>query len=518
MVNGANKKIIFISILLITLTFINFKRQSNMNIKKIDYIITEAKQPDSYDPIKADATNNLTIMRMSYSTILQVNDKNELYSNVLSEFNYDFESKTITFKINKEFQYEDGTSISIQDILIPILRVAYTHKNFPVLKDIIGYEEWINKPNQLLNYPKGIQINEDTITIKLEKDYSNPLFRFCLEIFSVIPSSCIDLKTNQITCERPTESGYYKLSERENNKFKFTRRSKLSAINDKVNYDFINIVFQNDIDLCDHQINKNTILAGNETQITQQEIQKCQNQITWLPASRFGMILINPNLPPFNKKQNRRFFAEKIREYLQKNYQDLNVESSIFTKIIPGYIPKQESNSEKIDLKDFQNVNFYIPTFSKTAHKQTISAINVIAKELKMNIINLNTSPGIDSIQSFTNNKASVMIGSSGFWPQDPVGDMKMFFSKNFHQPLKFLWEDKKLEELYTQINDTDTNLDIKMRELNLHINDQSLLCPILHFKRFFITKSKIQENNLPVTSVTSPAPWQINLNENEIN
>ena len=54
--------------------------------KRMDFIITETKMIESFDPLNADKTINLPAMRMLYATPLQINRDNKLISLVLEKF------------------------------------------------------------------------------------------------------------------------------------------------------------------------------------------------------------------------------------------------------------------------------------------------------------------------------------------------------------------------------------------------------------------------------------------------
>lgn len=520
MVNGANNKRIYILIagFLLLISSILFLKLANQKVKmdkNLTYIITESKLPDSFDPLDADSSNNLPVMRMLYSSIIQINASNELFSLVLESFNYNPSNKTITFKVIKNQKFDDETFITPEDIVLPILRVALKNQNFPLIKDIVGIDEWKLLKMPLGKLPRGIKIEGNTIEIQLVKHFINPLFRFCLELFSVIPKKCVDLQSNKLICKMPAGSGFYKIQQTKDNEISFIKRILNSTYNEKVNYDQIKFKYSTLEKQCLSSISKNEIVSGNESSLSGFICNnKTNEQLKWLPASRFGVLLLNPNIPPFNQAKNRRLFSKKVRNYLENNYKDLTIEASIFTKILPGYLNRSQLEQEHFNLKDeheFKGKKFYVPKLSQTIHKQTAESIIQVARSLEMDIVELDNAPGSESINKFLNNEASFMIGSSGFWAQDPIGDLSMFFSKDLHKPLKFVWQDKKMYELIKEIED-ETDLiavKIKMENLNRHLQDESLIAPVTHFRRLYITHESIKSLNLPM-AVTSPAPWHL--------
>ena len=55
--------------------------------------------------------------------------------------------------------------------------------------------------------------------------HDHPLFRFTLELFSIIPKRCIDIKTNNIICSSIPTSGYYEIKEKTPDSVLFEKRN-----------------------------------------------------------------------------------------------------------------------------------------------------------------------------------------------------------------------------------------------------------------------------------------------------
>ena len=128
--------------------------------RPLKYVVTGTGSDTSYDPLNADQTQNLPMMRMLYLTPLEVSDDDRLRSTILSHFSFDKKNRTV-------------------------LPLKYN--------------------------PTGIKIFGQRIEIKLSEDVEHPLFRFTLELFSIIPKSCISLNSGRLTCEIPAFSGPYEL-------------------------------------------------------------------------------------------------------------------------------------------------------------------------------------------------------------------------------------------------------------------------------------------------------------------
>ena len=138
-------------------------------------------------------------------------------------------------------------------------------------------------------------------------------------------------------------------------------------------------------------------------------------------------------------------------------------------------------------------------------------AVEEIAKKLLMSIEYLDSPSNEYLDKAFISGEMPIDNLSSGFWAQDPTGDLAMFFTPQLHLALTFLWKD---ENLYKNLKDVEYESNLfslkdKMEKLNKDLFENSLIAPIAHFRRFFITSSSMSTLNLP-QSITSPAPWQL--------
>ena len=149
------------------------------------YVVTETGKPTSLDPLDGDQTQNLSVVRMIYTTPLEINRENKLSSLVLESFAYDAKTMTITWIAKKGLKFNDGSDLDVEDIAFAVSRMAFTRPQFPVIENIVGLDKWLKEPHPLKSLPSGIQIEGNIIKIKLTKAHEHPLFRFCLEIFSI---------------------------------------------------------------------------------------------------------------------------------------------------------------------------------------------------------------------------------------------------------------------------------------------------------------------------------------------
>ena len=490
------------------------KAKSNM---ELNYVITDTSMPDSFDPLQADKTINLLMMRMLYATPIEISKENILTSNVLDVFKYDDVTKTIIFKVKEKISYSDGSPITARDIALAISRMMYFRPTFPVIKDIKGIEEWKKKELGLKTFPEGLKIDGQIIKITLMKSHLNPLFRFCLELFSIIPETCLDLNNGKMRCKQAPSSGYYILDSINNEQIKFSLRENLLNTAEKINYKKIIFSYKKLVEICDEKIPLNTIVSGAEISLIQIECSKKfeSHQIHWTPSARFSSLVFNPKNPPFDKKENRQFFSDQERNIVKANYPDIIAERSLFYQLLPGYVDYEEFNinySAKSLVSNFKNKKI---SLIKRNSKSSITQIAVeeIAKKLLMSIEYLDSPSNEYLDKAFISGEMPIDNLSSGFWAQDPTGDLAMFFTPQLHLALTFLWKD---ENLYKNLKDVEFESNLfslkdKMEKLNKDLFENSLIAPIAHFRRFFITSSSMSTLNLP-QSITSPAPWQLML------
>ena len=492
-----------------------FTEESNVK-NELTIINSEVGLPDSFDPLNADKTQNISAMRLLYSTPLAINYKNELVSHILSKFSYDSDKHRTDFFLKEGLFYEDGQPINALDLALSIARFGYFNPNFPVIKNIKGLNRWANEKAGLKTLPPGILVNNNKVTILFAGYVSQPLFRFCLEIFSIIPASSIDLKTGKLKVEKPPSSGPFLLTERKAEEwiFKLSPQFKLSA-DDPSNYSTIKIKIGSIESICSRKLEFNEIATGFEMEYLLKGCVESHNADTyWLPASRFGLLRFNPNVTPFQSAQVRSAFAEAVRSKLKMTNPDLEVERGLFTKLLPGYLPFDKFEISPIEVDKLRDQVLNLPKSTTAASWQIYKAIGEVAENLGMRVkFQEKNWSADDLVDSFIEGKFSVIYGGSGFWAQDPIGDLSMYFTKNFHKTMTFTWKDEGIYQRLEKISSLVDPAEIKfgMEDFNRYITKQSIISPIIHFRRFYITSPSQKLDELP-QAVTSPAPWQLHL------
>lgn len=495
------------AIVLLRMRFIEESSELNLT-----YVVTETKGPDSFDPKDADKTQNLTVMRMLFATPLEVDKDNLLKSSVLKSFRYDEIAARATFELGDGKRYSDGSPITIQDVALAVARSAYFHPEFPVLKNIRGVKAWANAKKGLRTFPEGLQVSGNTLVIEFDQTLLNPLFRFCLELFSIIPESCINLDSATMTCAQPPVSGYYNIKSRSDAEIVFEKRADVVAPVDDVNFDQITFKFLSLSDACRLTFQDQTVIAGSEADFLASDCSRSVSaqQVHWMPSARFSALRFNPNSSVFATPERRRFFAEGVRKFLRSRNQDLIVERSLFPKLLPGYLSETELPPVSDKASEFKGTKLVIPKSSGSL-ALIYEAISQTAEKLGMSVEIVPQSSSMELVDNFVAGRFPVIAGGSGFWAQDPVGDVSMWFTKNLHKTMTFVWTD---EELYRQIaaleSETDaTEIKRRMEILNRHIDETSLVAPVLHFRRLYVSGPNVRGLNLP-HAVTSPAPWQL--------
>ncbi len=480
-----------------------------------EYIITETDVPTSYDPLEADQTQNLPVARMIYHTPLEIDASDTISSEVLESFKYDKKTKTITWLAKKNINYSDGTNLTPEDIVFSITRMLFTRPQFPVIESIEGKDEWLKTENPLSTLPKGIRVNGNEISIKLTREYPHPLFRFCLELFSIIPKKCVDLKSNKLQCDRPPESGRFSLVEKTDKAITFKNRNNAD---EQVNFKYIPAV---DLTKQLSQINSGAVVAGNESMFSKEDLSAFRklDAFYYLPASRFSVLQLNPDITPFDDKICRLYFAKQFRieyEKLTKDYSP--AESSIFTKIIAGYMTRKDLELAELDRIKKAELESCILRLRKKeivwafVENEVNSAFVTSLKNTFKTLELKNTPVAVKSRKElsgkFVNGEIAIFNGASGFWANDPLGDLKMLFTPNLHKPLNYISKDQALQNL---IEECIKNPSIKANlfKVNQYLHDQGLFNVYTHVRRFYFSKDSNKLRQIPQGSA-APNPWQV--------
>ena len=485
-------------------------------------IVTETGKYTSLDPLDADKTHNLPVARMVYLTPLQITKDNDLTSLVFEDFNYNESTKTIVWKMKKGLKYSDGTNITAEDVAFSVARMAHKRPKFPVIETIDGLEKWMAQNSPLETLPSGIRVDIDKISIKLTDKHSKPLFRFCLELFSIIPKKCVDLQTGKTICQKIPTSGLYKITDETEKTVDFERSHlEVTKFNgpDKIRFEYwpLSTVESNLSDL-----DEKSVMSGNESHFTNSALSKVQSdfKVHFLPASRFTDIDFNKSEAFFKDKLCRQIFASTFRNSFRLlSGESFTPESSIFTKIVPGYLSAEDLKKKSFSsIKDSDvqkckdKLRLHPPTWAAIESEKDSNlnkAIQMTFKELggtdKPNRI-LKSRAEFDSL--FDSGNISISYGGSGFWAQDAAGDLQMLFTPGLHKSLDFVTKDPTLQMLIKQLKE-DTTSKSRYSEINQYLHDEALFNVYSHVRRFFVSKKSSPNLDLPF-AITSPFPWHL--------
>ncbi len=489
--------------------------------KDYTYVITETGMFSSLDPLDADQTNNLPVARMIYATPIEIDQKGELNSSVLESFKYDEDTHSMEWIVKSGLKYSDNTEILPSDIAFAVARMIYTRSTFPVIEDILGVTEWLKLQKPLENLPSGIRIDGNKIKIEFIKRQDHPLFRFCLEIFSIIPKSCVNFVTNKIQCEELPTSGHYQILKKTDNEIFFLKRGDNHIFNLKVP-DLMIFKYLSNADAVAYskEMNNQSMITGTDLRFSNEDMAglKKSSQIVYAPASRIVLLLLNPNVGAFRNVKCRQIFIRAFRDSFKKVYGEyLEPESSVFTDLLSGYLNQDEldQSSQALTADEIVSCKSILQSNPVTWLKSKSNPRSLIVRTME----NVFAELGIDKSEPFDadtqkdepemflKGELSILGFQTGFWALDPAGDIQMLMTPKMHKYLKFVTEDKKMQEMIRSLKDSNLNK-VSFLELNKYIYSQALFNVFSHGRRFVAVKNRSLLQEAPL-SITSPAPWQ---------
>lgn len=478
------------------------------------FVVATAPSFFSYDPLKADYARNIDTMRLLYATPLEMDTEGQYSSRVLEQFYFDSKENRIIFQMKSDVRYEDGSLITIDDIGMSIKRMMYSHSIFPVIKEIKGREEWLNSKNPLSTYPKGMKIDrtKGILEIFLNKPVKSPLFRFSLELFSIIPSSCVDPFHNTLICERPPFSGRYKLSDniitKKNKKASFPVFIKFDARAQNVPKQLW-IAFMSPTRIVEYanDFNDKTVIKTNEIDIPnfQKETLVKKLKVYSGPKLLYSVMTLNPLSKTFDNKRVRQYFAMKLREsVIDYGFQ---AEGSIFTNLLIGYIPLAELNkgippfSKKEESEILAHLRKYPPSFLKDQGTILHPFSYILSSTLKkLEIHELKALETGEYEDLWAKGLITLLAASCGFWPIDPSGDIRMVFTPGMH---RFVILDKEVSNLVGNMKSNDKK---SHEEFNRYIFEDSKMIITTNYSRIFFMSKKI--SHYVAYGISGPQPW----------
>ena len=464
----------------------------------------------SFDPLDADYSKNIRVMRLLYSTPVEKDENGKLSSSILDRFEYDETLKTLTFQLKSDLKFSDGTSISLDDLKMSILRMLHERPTFDPLKYIEGIDKWQEQGKKLDNLPSGLSLNEKnrTLTIKLSKHVNHPFERFTMEIFSVIPKKCIDIKSARMTCTSPPFSGDYILEANDPPFFKFRKRSSKKNIPEK-----LNIVFMSPVRIIKYLDNfkSNHVILANEIDIPPDHRFFIKNKFrdNSIPEVRFFALVLNKRTETFKDKRVRQYFAKEYRATLKNLFG--REDGSIFTQISPGYIPLADlyGTIENFTEKEEQEIKNHLKKHPPKWMKNSFAnhdPFQIYLKETlkRMGIRESSILPEKDrtkEMELWKKGAFDIRPTHSGLDTNDPTLDLKMLFTKNMHYFLIDLQDDFQLQKMLGSINHTQVKkMDIDLlKKINQYLFEDSVFSIVANYSMGQYT---LKESNLKFTNV----------------
>ncbi len=486
------------------------------------FVITETGPFTSLDPLDGDNSVNLPVVRMLYATPVENLPDNSLGSGILKSFTYDQKTKVITWILKDDIIFSDGSKILPEDLAFAVARMAYARPKFPVVNLIEGLESWLKNSNPLETLPSGIKVRGPNVQIQLIEDYPHPLFRFSLEIFSVIPKKCVDLKTNKVHCEPIPTSGYYSIFSRSPEEVTFKKRKEADLIQGRKYPNKIRFLYRNPKDVFEKgmDISDGAIAVGIEAQFSVSEIKDIEKKfaVGFTPAAWFTVLQLNAEVEPFKSLECREYFADVFRKTYQRVAGLKNPESSVFTKLVSGYdsyaeLRKVSKNLDSVALagncrKVFRKfpILWADMPMSSFLFRETMQTV---AKELEIPLQVNAASTRKEEIDLYNARKIAVMSTRTGFWALDPSGDIRMLFTPGLHLPLKEHWEDKELHSRLARLVQNGIQNQDAFREINEYLVKNARFNVYGHVRRFYVSSDRNLVNQIPI-GLASPAPWQL--------
>jgi len=482
------------------------------------FVIPGGLMPNSVDPLDLDQFSNYFPGQMIYLQPLEAGLDGKLTSHVLSDFQHDETSNLITFKLG-DWKYSDGSKVTIGDVALAIKRMALTRPSFPVLRSIEGIADWVKHAHPLTSSPKGLVVNGNTLTIQLSQKVFHPLFRFSLNVFSIIPSHCIDLQSSKVICKAPPTSGYYLAGTKNGTQIEYMLRGDLpkdiaSRMPPSVVFEYAPKPLQ---ELTQDPAYDSVGFAYDLDFTVPKYQELAQNfRIERLPSSWFSGFILNPKIKPFDRKECRRWFAKKFRSAFAA--QDLGIlqpSSSIFTSIIPGYMTEEQLGAgvpesaavEDTCLKALRAHDFVFAIKTQSTPPFVQNALDKLARDLQIKL-----APSVVGTSTHDRDKVAMRLANSGFWALDPVGDVQMLLSPNMHQDVADVASDPEVQALLKGIGSSMSpeSISASMGKLNKYLHDDGLLNIFSNQGYFYISKKDRSKRPGATFSITVPYPWQV--------
>lgn len=509
-----SKSRLVITIIAFTLIAIYIAQRDFSNMEN-NLGITWTKGPDSWDPLDFDLGNNIVFGRMLFATPFEISKDGQITSDILSSFQMSESGLELRMMLDSAKKFSDGSNLTAFDLTLPILRMALARPEFPIIKNIKGISIWRKEQSPLRNLPAGISIDGNLVTIHFDSPQRQALFRLSLELFSIIPSKCVDLDTSKLTCEHPPVSGRYRLASGVSFGKDLTQIDFVSSDMTRTTPAKISISYLENKEITNFLTKHNgAIVHTSDLEHSSVEINEYSSNfdVFETPKAWFGVIVLSKFSALFDNIEDRKLFRNQFLINLLKYKQSLafDIETSIFTEIMPGYIGKNIDSIQRI--KKFSAKKKVLRWISRgIVNEAVLKSLSDTCSDFSLDCERVS----IEKYKSadFNEGKVDLIFGKTGFWAKDPLGDLKMLFTPNLHKDLMGIWSDKTFINKLNQIEFLADGEELSdgLRNINAVIYEQGLFNVFAHFKYYYLTdKSRSKTIEWIPQSVIEPYPWYL--------
>lgn len=192
---------------------------ANDEVETQNYLKLQATQSQVVSGAMAVPWLYPSVANFSYRTLFTANAKvTEVIPDLVDTYNISDDGCTYEFTLKDNLFWSDGEELNLEDVLFSFESIAITEQVHSLFKysldNIVGIKEYINGDS---DHIIGIYINNDTLTVKLEK----PMHTFLsfLSQFTILPKhGFINEDIKQIHTSdfwlNPIVSGIYKMGDK----------------------------------------------------------------------------------------------------------------------------------------------------------------------------------------------------------------------------------------------------------------------------------------------------------------
>lgn len=489
------------------------------------YFAVTSGYPVTFDPIEADLTQNMPLAQMIYVPPMEISGSKGLRSSLLKSFDHFADKKLLRLESRSDARFSDGSPVTAEDIAFAIARITFTYPDWPLVREIVGAEEWRKTASPLKSFPAGIRVEGQIVTIQLSHDVRHPLFRLAMEIFSVIPKRCVDPVKNALSCDEPPSSGPYVVKEKKPDGWLFARRPGVDVLDGRKIPELVSyhVIAPDEAAKVVKTLAEGDVVEAYTGGFSADQLEdmRANGTAREFPSSPFAALVLNPNVEPFRSKACRQIFADEFRKSMTimgKGVQ--RPEGSVFVPLLAGYadlptLEKRRTISEKERDTCLKTLRAHPIKWAWFKKRRTMSMeiLDETIKRLGMPPAQaiFDVSPQ-EFARVFTEGETNAMTSGSEFWPYDPVNDIKMYFSPGMHKSLAVVTKDKKLQEIVDRIYHAsgDAKTAGAFTDLTHYLFDEAVYNVYMHDRQFLVGKKGTDAFNQVPVDMAWPKPWQV--------